>query len=606
MIEREFESLLTAYLDGNIREDELVELERAVQENPRFKGRFQAEFRLQTLLHEAACARRELTGLSAGRILRIGRRWTASQGVAVAASAACLLFAVLFLAMLLHNPPRRRQPAIGRFLQVGGVVRTAAEGHATNLLVRDGQPVLEGDRIVCDSAMRSLIELTDGSLLCLEGGSAITVERNQSDDIEIFLDRGRVLFEVARQDPNAHRVVVRTAQATATVLGTLFSIEAQDTWTRADVYEGLVHLRQDQTGDVVHVASEQCAEAWSDGFLQVHELSQRRGILGSPEMVLSPTDDMNTHEGRPENERWLYVEGGRRVTYLKFDVPHIETIRTARLQLTQMFDVGKGTLSFHEGSHSRWTELDQSMEQTPTPLREIARHTGVVGINQTVEVDVSELITGPGTYTIIVMLDAAGNDDISFGSKETPIGPKLILNEKYSARSPQVAGIVPNDAGAVGESSRYTVLSPTDDAYLEDGKLFNRQYLHLEKHRRTVFFRFEVPDNGPVQEARLQLSQTLDTGSGTIQFFEGSHSNWTEQDLTAERAPTPVREIARYTGIVGPYDTISVDVSDLIAGPDVYTIIATLDAQGISDVAFGSKESPMGPRLAIRWQQEGP
>lgn len=604
MTEKEFESLLTAYLDGSIQDDEIIELELAIQENHAFKTRFQEEFRLHTLMREAASTRCELNGLSVGRILLWPGMRSTSFCVATAASVACLLLSAL-LVIVLYDHSRGAESALGRFLQVSGTVRTTTVTEHHNLLVEDGQTVKEGDRIVCDPDMQSLIELTDGTLLSLVGGSAVTIQRNQSDDIEIFVEQGKVFFEVAEQDPNMQRVVVKTPQAVATVLGTLFSIEVETTWSRADVYEGLVHFRQEQTGDERDISEGQRAEAWADGTLQVHDLSCQGVVLGSPQMVLSPTDDMYTAEGRVNNNYQLYVEGGCRVTYLKFEVPRVETIHTARLHLTQLNDAGQGTLCFYEGSHSRWTEQDQGASHRPKLLREIARYSGVVSFGQMIEVDVSALITQPGPFTIIVALDSDGNDDIAFGSKETPTGPRLVINETLFMDGLQVSDTASGMARLVtSEWPNCTIIKPTDDVYLENRDRINREYLHLEKQRRTSFLRFEVSGKGIVQEARLQLHQARDCGSGTIRFYEGSHSNWTERDLTADKAPFLVREIAQYTGVVGPGDTISVDVSPLVTGPGVYTIIATLDTQGIGDIAFGSKESPVSPKLILKWCQK--
>lgn len=600
MTGREFESLLTAYLDGHVRDEEIAQLAQAIEECPEFKARLQQELRLHTLMREAASAQRELNGLSTGRILPFRRMPSASLCVAVAASAACVLLAVL-LVITLHGRDDPAVPVIGRFLQVGGTVHATVGADQTSVLVRDSQTIREGDRIVCDSDMRSLIELTGGTLLSLEGGSTVTIERNRSDDIEIFVERGKALFEVAEQAPGERCVVVRTPQATATVLGTLFSVEAQATWTRTDVYEGRVRFRQEQTGDEVQVGMSQSAETWADGPLRVKELTARRATLSSPEMVLSPTADMYTCEGSVVNEDVLYVEGERRTTYLKFEVPLMQEIRTARLQLTQLRDVGRGTLSFYEGSHSEWAEQDQGDVVHPERLRQIAQFSGVIGFNQTVEVDVSNLITQPGLYTIVVILDASGNDDISFGSRETGLGPRLVLNESYHEPESNAAAL---PGQTPGESRRYRVLSPTDDVCLDRGQRVNREYLHLEKNRRRVFLRFEIPGPGAIEEARLQLTQVMDPGSGTIRFHEGSHSDWTERDLKAELAPVPVREIARYTGVVGPFDTISVDVSDLIAGPGRYTIMATVDSQGTEDIAFGSKEGDFGPKLILKRQRQ--
>jgi hypothetical protein len=446
----------------------------------------------------------------------------------------------------------------------------------------------------------------DGTLLFLEGESAITITRNQAKYVEIFIGQGKVLFEVAERGPNEHRLVAKTHQATATVLGTLFSIEVQPTWMRADVYEGLVHFRQELTGDAVEVAGDQYAEIWGDGFLQVRDLSDRRSGLSSPQMILSPTDDAYLYEGRRVDDLYLCVEGGHRVVHLRFDVPNMEMIQTARLQLTQMRDAGRGTLHFYQGSHADWTEQDRRVKGAPEVLREIARHTGVVGLEQRVEVDVLDLIKQAGSYTIIVTLDSSGTDDIAFGSKESPVGPKLIINQQWRTQSLQAEAPHPRDRTVIAErpaqSWRHVILAPTDDACLEDGERVNRSYLHVEEGRRISFFRFEVPDRGMIQEAGLQLTQCRDTGSGTVCFYEGSHSNWTERNLSPERAPTAGREIARYTGSVGPLDIVNVDVSDLITGPGVYTIVMTLDAAGMDDIAFGSRESSIGPKLIVKWQ----
>jgi len=146
-------------------------------------------------------------------------------------------------------------------------------------------------------------------------------------------------------------------------------------------------------------------------------------------MTLYPTDDAHLQDGELANLPHLRVEGQRRTIYLKFDIPdNKRIIREAKLQLTQMIDVGSGTLKFYEGSHTDWSEHNLSMRQAPWPLREVGRHTGVVGLNQIVEVDVSELIHRSGLYTIIVTLDEFGDNDIAFGTKKSPLGPKLIVD----------------------------------------------------------------------------------------------------------------------------------------------------------------------------------
>ena len=54
MTQSEFEALLATLLDGNILPSEFVDLENAIQSHPGYRGRFQGEFRLNSLLREIA------------------------------------------------------------------------------------------------------------------------------------------------------------------------------------------------------------------------------------------------------------------------------------------------------------------------------------------------------------------------------------------------------------------------------------------------------------------------------------------------------------------------------------------------------------------------
>jgi hypothetical protein len=598
MTEQEFNSLLTAYLDGDIRDEDLIALEQAIRNNPALKKQFQTEVRLHALIHEAALTQQELKGFGTGKILSWTPQRPLSVYVTVAASAACLGLAVL-LGMLLQDQ-RRDAPVIGRFLQVSGHIQSVTDTDRTNLFTKDDQIVKEGDRITCDPGMQSLIELNDGTLLSLEGGSILTIDRNQADNIEISVEQGKVLFEVAEQDPTLHHVIVKTPQTVATVLGTLFSVEVQDSWSRAEVYEGLVRVRQEETGDERDVGKGQRVETWADGFFQVDALTHQRTVIGSPQFILSPTDDVYIQNRQVVNKRTLYVEGQRRLTYLKFDVPLIDTIRTARLHLTQLGDVGRGTLRFYAAAHNNWSEQDLNAEQFPGTVQEIARYSGVVGLGQTVALDVSKMMTQTGLFTLIVSLDTTGSNDIAFGSKESAQGPRLVLNEHYSHLGSGIPSTRAHPAPAGLSDS--TILAPTADVTIEDGQPRNDHHLYIEKQRRISYLRFEVPGKRTVHKARLLLRQTFDTGSGTIRFFEGSDSNWTEQSITIQTTPQPVREIASCTGIVGSEDTIDIDVSSLVTGPGAYTLIIKLDEGGDDDIAFGSRESAVDPKLIVTWE----
>jgi hypothetical protein len=56
----------------------------------------------------------------------------------------------------------------------------------------------------------------------------------------------------------------------------------------------------------------------------------------------------------------------------------------------------------------------------------IAEKTGQVGDGKTIEIDVTPLLTGDGTYTAVLSLGQGGND-IWFGSKDSSQSPRLTV-----------------------------------------------------------------------------------------------------------------------------------------------------------------------------------
>mgnify|MGYP000883475374 CR=1 FL=1 len=423
MTEREFKTLLATYFDGHLSDEELVTLETAVQEEPTFRTLFQAELRLHTLLREGARARLELAKLSVGTALRarLGRMLRTRLPLL---AAACLALALMIL-LWPGRPGDLPGPTMGTCLSVTG--DAVIERDQTRVALHVDTPIQQGDRIVSALRADSLVRLVDGTVFSLAGGSAVRIDRTASHEIEIVLERGEAVFEVNTRRLEDGRVLVRTPQATATVLGTSFVMEAQPTTTRLKVYKGLVHFRQVKTRETVTVGGDQYTET-GPGPLHVREIPLPPRVSLYAQLVLSPIDDAYIQEGAVVNQDHLYLEGQRRIAYMRFNIPDIGAINGATLQLTQWKDSGSGTIRFYRGSRADWTEQDFVAEKAPEPEREVARYTGFVGPRQVVEVDVSDAIQGPGFCTIIMTLDTVGNDDISFGSRESDVGPRLVIN----------------------------------------------------------------------------------------------------------------------------------------------------------------------------------
>lgn len=422
MTEREFETLLATYLDGHLRDEELIELEKAVREHPKFRMRFQAELRLHTLLRERARSRLELTKLSIRRVLPPRLAQTLRPRLPLIA-AACLLLGVL-IPLWRSRSVSSTGPAVGVCLWVtGDVVLERGQAHIT---VTPDTPILPGDRIISGLHADSLIRLADHTVFSITGGSAVRIDRIASRDIEVVLERGEAMFEAKRRRLDG-RLLVRTPHGMGTVLGTTFIMEAQPSTTRLKVYKGVVEFRQTKMRDAITVEKGQYART-GPGPLLVRWIAAPAQPPTNAQLVLSPTDDVHIQDGVVVNTDHLYIEGKRRISYMRFDIPDIGIIHGATLQLTQLHDSGRGTISFYRGSHADWTEMDLAADRAPQPGREIAQYSGFVGPAQVVKVDVSDLIEGPGACTIIMTLDRVGDDDIAFGSRESPAGPKLIIH----------------------------------------------------------------------------------------------------------------------------------------------------------------------------------
>lgn len=143
-------------------------------------------------------------------------------------------------------------------------------------------------------------------------------------------------------------------------------------------------------------------------------------------------------------------------------------------------------------------------------------------------------------------------------------------------------------------------LLPAENACLENGRSVPGLYLKVEGRRRIVFLKFHLPGTSSILSARLRLTQMVDPGSGTLEFWEGSHSGWSQATLSGANAPQPVRRLASRTGRVVCDQSIEVDVSGLIRQGGTYTLIITLDAPTSGDdIWFGSRKSLHPPELTF-------
>ena len=160
------------------------------------------------------------------------------------------------------------------------------------------------------------------------------------------------------------------------------------------------------------------------------------------------------------------------MSYLKFAVSGLSgTVQSATLRLQENGDVGNGTVRVYRGSHHSWTETTLSTANAPAENGQVGTFSGAVGSAQVASLDVTPLVTGNGTYSVILRLDSGGND-IWFGSEESSRKPQLVIQTSGTSATTQslTANLGSDDDSTIGlENLRgflETIWDPTEGQWL--------------------------------------------------------------------------------------------------------------------------------------------
>ena len=154
---------------------------------------------------------------------------------------------------------------------------------------------------------------------------------------------------------------------------------------------------------------------------------------GSPQTVnTTPSDDAFLQNGSVQGGSLLRIQasGPTRETFLKFNVTGVNgTVSSSKLQLTVAGDAGSGTIRVFRGETNSWTENNLSSANAPGRGALLATKSGTFAIGSLVELNLGNSISGNGTVSLIVVLDAGGND-VSFSSKEGSDAAKLSITSQ--------------------------------------------------------------------------------------------------------------------------------------------------------------------------------
>ncbi|MCG8603770.1 DNRLRE domain-containing protein, partial [bacterium] len=168
-------------------------------------------------------------------------------------------------------------------------------------------------------------------------------------------------------------------------------------------------------------------------------------------LTLLPTDDSFVRSSRPsrlygDNDELRVRRSAKSIylTYLKFKVAGLgEAIRSAKLRLfvTSKSDQGGELYTASNdffGSSQPWNEADLNYENAPELTAGPLADLGETVADETVELDVSSIVTRDGMYTFVLQNNS--NDRAAYSSKEGVQPPELFIETLAGQSKPGDGG----------------------------------------------------------------------------------------------------------------------------------------------------------------------
>ncbi|MET7030265.1 CBM96 family carbohydrate-binding protein [Sediminicola luteus] len=151
--------------------------------------------------------------------------------------------------------------------------------------------------------------------------------------------------------------------------------------------------------------------------------------------------------------------------------------------------------------------------------------------------------------------------------------------------------------------SKTVMLSPINDAYVQEGKGYDDQIIRVQTNDRTSYLMFDLSViEGELENVELQLTIDSDAGDGTIKIFKGTHNDWSENKLSATSAPGKDSEIAAFSKVFNTGVTENIVINKNLITNEKISLV--LEQENGNDFSITSKENPnkMGPKLAVTYR----
>jgi len=318
-------------------------------------------------------------------------------------------------------------------------------------------------------------------------------------------------------------------------------------------------------------------------------------------LKIGPTDDAFVFKTTPNKNYGRHtdlkvdMDNGLKTTYLRFDFSriNINSIQNAtlRLYVTDSSPSG-GTLV--KTTETEWSENSITFNDSPSPDGMIIGTLGEVFRDQWIEIDLTNAITESGPLSICIMGDH--EDKVMYSSKEGLHSPEITLELEESMLID-------------GERK---ILLPTDDATIvlqqPDSNFGSDSALHtdLKDGMRSFLLRFDASDipQGQVESALVRLYSTNDYPAFGGTFVEVINSNWNEQTVTWNNAPSADGMVLGSLTEVEGGSWYDVDVTNAVIGGRPVSF--RVSSPHSSTAIYGSKESSHKPKMIVQYSLPDP
>jgi ferric-dicitrate binding protein FerR (iron transport regulator) len=243
--------LVDAVIDNTIDDAQIEQLRNILRDDPEARRQYLRSMNMHSVLHQTLrfnqLSEEEVPTVSVN-VQRSAGTWRI--GWVVAAYAALLLVATAIGLQWMNSAQTPVHPST--IVQVPMVVPVAVISEGSRGLKIDrqgvrysaetGTPLFDGDLILTTDASGASIRFVDDQTLIVLSKKTIARFELTDPGKRIELKSGRLLCDVDQQ-PDGKPLIVVTHNAETIVLGTQFSVRADENQTSIDVKEGLVRIK---------------------------------------------------------------------------------------------------------------------------------------------------------------------------------------------------------------------------------------------------------------------------------------------------------------------------------------------------------------------------